>query len=593
MSAAGAGAAAAPPEQPPEPSPRRAPGPGESGGPVAVVELAVLLLGAALRLWQYGAGASQWLDELALSRGILGLSWRALWSERLAFGQVAPRGFVLLEKAGATLWGASDLGLRLVPLAASLASLWLFAGLARRLLATRAAVVFALVLFALQPELLRYAAQVKPYASDLAVALGLTLLAMELAGAERPAARTALLAGAAGIGAVFVSHAAALVLAGLALGLVAGAAAPGRRPALPRLGLVAATWSAAAGAAALAAHRELPPEAREYLRHYWAPSFAPRPHTFGGDAHWLGSTLWGMLGAGGLGYPWVPVYAGLAVLGVVALFRRRPALAPLLFGPVAVALGAAELRLYPLAVRLVLFALPALFLAVAAGVETLAGMRLPGRGRLAGTGGSLGLRGPALGVAGAGLVFAAALLPALAGFAADPPVYRIEETRPLLRALAARRRPGDAIYVYYAAGHALRYYGPRYGFHDGDYVLGACHRGDVRAYLEEVDRFRGRPRLWVVFSHAQPRLGERESLLAYLDRLGTRLMALRFLPHGRMFGLPAEAFLYDLAGADRTGVAAASFPIAPLTKAAGPIDPAQPCAGPANPYPDLASAAAR
>jgi hypothetical protein len=594
--------------------------------------LALLLLGAALRLWQYAADASQWLDELALSRGILGLSWTALWSGPLPFAQVAPKGFALLEKAGSALWGASDYGLRLVPLAASLAALWLFARLARRLLATAAAVAFAVALFALQPELIRYAAQVKPYASDVALALALTLLAARLvdaaagapAGTAEPAGsgegqaartpvpagggegqaartpvpagggegqaartpvpadagagaplRTALLAGAAGVVAVALSHAAALVLAALALVLVAAAATGHRRRALAPLGVTAAIWALAAVAAATVTSREMPPRTREYLSHFWAPAFGPRPHTLGGDARWLRATLAGMLGPGGLGYPWALLYCGLAVLGAAALWRRRPALALLLFAPTAVALGAAELRLYPFDLRLVLFAVPALILAIAAGVETLAAILLARRG-LPGT-------------AGIALLFGAALLPALAGFAADPPVYRIEETRPLLRALQAQRRAGDAVYVYYGAGHALRFYGPRYGFRDGDYVLGGCHRGDTRVYLEDVDRFRGRPRLWVVFSHAQPWLGEREALLAYLDRLGTRRLALLALPHGRMFSLPAEAFLYDLSGAGRLGLAAAGFPVAPPAR---PIDGRLACAGPANPYPDAAFAAA-
>jgi hypothetical protein len=594
--------------------------------------LALLLLGAALRLWQYAADASQWLDELALSRGILGLSWTALWSGPLPFAQVAPKGFALLEKAGSALWGASDYGLRLVPLAASLAALWLFARLAQRLLASAAAVAFAVALFALQPELIRYAAQVKPYASDVALALALTLLAARLmdaaagaaAGTAAPAGsgegqaartavpagggeglaartavpagggegqaactpvpadagagaplRTAVLAGAAGVVAVALSHAAALVLAALALVLVAAAATGRRRRALAPLGVTAAIWALAAVAAVTVASREMPPRTREYLSQFWAPAFGPRPHTLAGDARWLRAALAGMLGPGGLGYPWALLYCGLAVLGAAALWRRRPALALLLFAPTAVALGAAELRLYPFDLRLVLFAVPALILAIAAGVETLAAILLPRRG-LPGT-------------AGIALLFGAALLPALAGFAADPPVYRIEETRPLLRALQAQRRAGDAVYVYYGAGHALRFYGPRYGFRDGDYVLGGCHRGDTRVYLEDVDRFRGRPRLWVVFSHAQPWLGEREALLAYLDRLGTRRLALRALPHGRMFSLPAEAFLYDLSGAGRVGLAAAGFPVPPPAR---PIDGRLACAGPANPYPDAAFAAA-
>lgn len=244
-------------------------------GPVV---LAVLALGAALRLWQYAADASQWVDELALSRGILGLSWPALWSGRLPYWQEAPRGFTLLEKAGAVLWGASDYGLRLLPLACSLAALWLFALLARRLLAHRAAVAFAVALFAVQPELIRYAAQVKPYSGDLAVALALTLLAAGLADAgDQLPARRALLAGAVAPVAVLLSNAAALVLAGLGVGLLAGAVVTGRRRALPRLGITAAIWSLAAGAAALAASWEMPRQLRDYFANYWAPGLGRDP----------------------------------------------------------------------------------------------------------------------------------------------------------------------------------------------------------------------------------------------------------------------------------------------------------------------------
>ena len=141
---------------------------------------ALLALGAALRSWQYGAGASQWVDELALSRGILGLSWHALLTGPLPFGQIAPPGFVLLERAATATLGASDAVLRLVPLAGSLVALWLFYRLALRLLAGPGAVSLALALFAVQPSLIYFAAQVKPYSTDLAVALALTLLAAGL-----------------------------------------------------------------------------------------------------------------------------------------------------------------------------------------------------------------------------------------------------------------------------------------------------------------------------------------------------------------------------------------------------------------------------
>lgn len=617
-----------------------------AGGP-RLLELALLLLGATLRIWQYAAGASQWLDELALSRGILGLSWWALLAGPLPYAQVAPKGFLLLEKSGTTLWGASDLGLRLLPLACSLASLWLFARLARRRLEDPAAAAFALALFALQPELIRYASQVKPYACDLTASLALTLMAGRLVdGRERPEpwprpGRLAWCTGAAVV-ALALSHGAALVLAGLACALVAGVAGTGvtylrvrrgrrsRRvrlaapaadtaPVLPPRAasaiepagvagatVVAVAWLLAAGAVAIVASREMAPATRDFLASFWAPAFAPLPQTPGGDAHWAAASLVGLLAGGGMGYPWLPVYAVMAAVGVVTLWRRSPAHALLLVSPTAVALAAAEVHLYPFASRLVLFAEPPLLLAIAAGVSTVATLAATAMAAMrpatavptaptAPTAATAGRARPAAALAATAILPAAiytiALLPAAAGFAADPPVYRIEETRPLLRELAARRQPGDALYVYYGAGQAIRYYGPRYGLQPADYLLGGCHRGDTAAYLAELDRYRGRPRLWVVFSHAQPRLGEQAAILAHLDHLGTRREALRSLPSGHRRGMPAEAYLYDLTTAATR--ADATTPTVPTAPAAPLARQQRACTGPANPYPEPAAAAAR
>jgi len=55
--------------------------------------------GAALRLWQYLANASLGVDEAALARNITARPLSALFT-RLDFGQVAPPGFLLVEKGG-------------------------------------------------------------------------------------------------------------------------------------------------------------------------------------------------------------------------------------------------------------------------------------------------------------------------------------------------------------------------------------------------------------------------------------------------------------------------------------------------------------
>ena len=86
----------------------------------------------------------------------------------------------------------------------------------------------------------------------------------------------------------------------------------------------------------------------------------------------------------------------------------------------------------------------------------------------------------------------------------------------------AHRRPGDALYVYYGARRALLFYAPQAGFEPTETTLGGCHRGDPRSYLRELDVFRGRPRVWVLFAANNWPLLEQPTISAYLDLIGKR-----------------------------------------------------------------------
>src|ERR1700730_3212051 len=60
--------------------------------------LGLVLVGAGLRIWQYLANTGLWLDEVLLASNILHRSTWDLLTVPLAYTQVAPKGFLLLEK---------------------------------------------------------------------------------------------------------------------------------------------------------------------------------------------------------------------------------------------------------------------------------------------------------------------------------------------------------------------------------------------------------------------------------------------------------------------------------------------------------------
>jgi len=453
--------------------------------------VALVAVGAALRLWQYFANASFWIDEIALAENILHRPLGALVAEPLALDQVAPPGFLALAKASVAAFGPSEMALRLVPLLCGLAALALFPFLSLRFQPAWVS-VFATGLFALLPTLIGHGAELKPYSTDLAAAVILTLVAFGLRERGATAGRH-LRAALAGAVAVWFSQGAVFLVAGLGIALLWLARQDRIRGSLARTTGVVALWAVSAGAATAAGLHRVPPEMRDYLARFWRPSLPPLP------------------------------VAAFIVLAVAALWKRDRRAALLLAAPVAVTLAAAAAHLYPFSGRAILFLAPAAVLAIAECVswlvEGLARLGVPRR--------------------------IAAAVPALAlvvVIAHDPPVYRDEDTRPVLQSVVKRRQARDAFYVYYGAAPAFRFYGPRVGLASGDATIGGCHRGDPRGYLRELDAFRGRPRVWVFRTHVSSALAEGALLDGYLARMGIQKEILR--------ADDAEAALWDLSRAD-------------------------------------------
>ncbi len=136
--------------------------------------------------------------------------------------QVAPVGFLWLEKLSVHFLGNSEMALRLVPIVCGIGSLFLFLAVAWRFLGARA-VAIAVGLFAISTPLIYYVSEVKQYSSDIAVALVLYLVADAPVGANLGRA-SAILAALVGSLAIWFSFPAAFVLGGIGLAAILVAA---------------------------------------------------------------------------------------------------------------------------------------------------------------------------------------------------------------------------------------------------------------------------------------------------------------------------------------------------------------------------------
>jgi hypothetical protein len=493
------------------------------------VAIVLALVGTVLRLVQYAARTSLWVDEAALARNVVDRPLRELLGP-LSHAQFAPPGFLLVQKAAVAVFGNSEYALRAFPLVAGIVALWLSLFVARRTL-RGAAVPIAVALFAFSPQLIRYSAEAKQYSSDGAIALLLALAALELR-ARGPTPRRAALFGALGCVTVWFSQPALFVLAAIGLSLMTVYARARDPRALRTLAITGVLWCVGAIPVVLLAFGSVSADDQAYIHHFWRSAFFPLPPRSLGDVLWPVYALRDLFSDTLMLRPSL-VAAPLFVIGCRSLWLRRRHLAIALLAPAVIALAASALRVYPFAGQLLLFFAPAALLLTAEGVEYLTrNRRAPGR-RLAGA-----------------LMTTVLLVPCLISASQLP--RKREELRPVLDYVRAKRQPGDVIYVYYGAQQAFRYYQPTLGLGQDDVIYGTCERSHWRNYLTQLDELRGSRRVWLVVTHPF-RVGnvrEDSLLVHYLQGAGTRLDAYQ--------APQAFAYLYDMSGRTQPSVISAA-----------------------------------
>ncbi len=482
--------------------------------------LALIAVGALLRIAQYLANRSLWLDEAYLVPTILDRPLRDLFRPP-EFRQVVPVGFLLLERAATALFGRSEYALRSVPLLAGLISLPLFRSAASRFLPERG-LPFAVALFAFSDPLIYYSSELKQYSTD--VAIGLLLLLLAERARHEPAPRRIALLAVAGALAIWFSHPAVFVLAAAGVVLLRAAVRRGDRTGTAAVAAAGILWCASFAAFYFATLRA-PGSSPEVLR-FWSADFFPIPPRSLSNLYWLPQRL-GAMFADPIGM----TFRGLGILafltGIVVLWRADRDRLGLLLGPLAFTLAASALRRYPFAGRLLLFLVPSFLILIALGVETIREALWPKARAAAWILIALMLFHP-VGISLKFLVW---------------PRTR-EEVRSAIADARAGRRPGDRLFVYPATEPVFRYYASRSVFRSEDLVPATWHP-DWSGYGPDFAALRGRGRIWILLSHTRRRdHSDDEPLLArLLDAAAVRLEVHRHPG--------ASAYLYDFGSRPR------------------------------------------
>ncbi len=487
-----------------------------------VALLATFALGIAARLAQYLSNRSLWLDEAYLALNILGRDFPDLLRP-LDHHQIAPPLFLWAVKLAVSLWGDGEAILRLVPLIGGILALPLFYFLAQRVLGPLGAWL-ATALLAWSQPLICYASEVKPYATDALTAIAacaLVLPLVESPAAARPSVRRLLLTGALGALMPWFSYPSAFVLGGLAVAMLATPFLRRQYRLALRLAIPPALWGLSLLALYAAVLR--PGLSDPFLRTFWREFFAPFPPWSLAALYWYLQAWFDFLvWAGGVPFYGLATFAWLA--GGITLWQAgRRALALALVLPLLGATAASILKLYPLYIRVILFAVPPTFLLIACGGEAVHRALSPHSRAIA-------------------LLWIALLLlhPLYRSLTVLSSPLMNEEVRPAIQYIRDHWQEGDRVYVYHGAAPTFAYYAPRFGLDDPTlYQMGRASNGDFTVLQDDVARLPP-GRVWALFAHIYSFNGisEQSFLLAQLDGRGTQL--------DRLETQNAAVFLYDL-----------------------------------------------
>jgi len=108
------------------------------------------------------------------------------------------------------------------------------------------------------------------------------------------------------------------------------------------------------------------------------------------------------------------------------------------------------------------------------------------------------------------------------------PTYR-EHIKPTLQYLSDYKKDNDLIYVYYNTGPAFRFYAPKFGLDNSDYIIGNDYSNEPHNYRDEINSLQGNGRVWLLFSHIYENgdYNERDIILEFANRVATKIREFR------------------------------------------------------------------
>jgi len=495
----------------------------------------VVLAGIIFRSIQPFGATSLWFDELTSALNIQSRSLSQLATQQLEYNQVAPVGFLFLEKISTWIFGQTDFAYRFFPWLFAVLSFPLFVLISKRFL-SGTYLLAAIILFSGSMAACLYSGQAKQYSGDLTICLFLVWSTLYLLDNNPKKWETVFIAIAGGLGILCCFQAVPLslfLLFCLGIYFFKSKTLFSRKYLIwisiiwiTSVVLLVSYSQIAVGNTVKSAMTEywansnngFPPKSGLLNYISWFPSKLLEELTFF-NGWWFGSQI-KFISILSL------VLVVLSIPGLIYLAKKSTYKTLILFSPLLIALFLAIFRIMPFANRVSLYAsFPFLITGIAA-FQVLKEWK------------------PRIfyPVIMAAFVLGISFIPMVYLIKSNPPLYA-QPTQLILKELKKEMQPGDILFVYHKARHAVRFYGPREGITSCQI---AKSHDDIESYLREIDSLRGNKRVWFFYTQWTEEQPFPDSIKKYMGNVIGREIGQIKDPYGCTEDLEAAAYLYDL-----------------------------------------------
>ena len=476
----------------------------------------IIIFAIIIRLIQYISNRSLWADEAVLALNIVNRSYSEL-TQPLDYDQVAPIGFLWIEKFLVNLLGNNEYALRLFPLIVGIISLFIFAIIARRYLDNLGRVI-AILLFSTLSSIVYYSTEVKQYSTDILISLLLCYLLAPY-GRKKLTSYPIIIKSILVVIFLWLSHPAIFILAAMVLVELVNVILKKNTDQLKQKTIIYASGLLSFTILYFGFLNQA--NDNQNLLNSWGDAFPNHPL----NIIWYFDAF-GKFFYKPLGFEYYKIFGfvinldaiaiALFILGCFAYFQKNKIIFCILLFPLLTTFAGAALQLYPFRSRVVLFLAPFFIIAIAEGINWIFTRKFH----------------YIITIFLACLIILTIAYPVVESSTSYVKPQQKEEIKEVINYIQQREQPQDVLYIYQRGIYQFLYYAKKYGYQPGDYILGVedldiydgskFSEAEFQRYKNDLDKLRGNSRVWLLFSHVT-RNTEYKPIKKYLDTIGTEI----------------------------------------------------------------------